>query len=76
MKNLTLRIHEGVLQKARVIASQQSTSVNELVRDYLNTLVTQDERRRQARQDIISLSRKSKAHIGAARVSRDSLYDR
>ena len=44
MKNLTLRIEEGLLNKARQVASEQSTSVNALVREFLNDLVRQKSR--------------------------------
>jgi predicted HicB family RNase H-like nuclease len=41
MKNLTLRPEEDILAKAREIASERTTSVNALVREYLNDLVRQ-----------------------------------
>jgi hypothetical protein len=42
MTNLTLSIQEDLLKRARIRALEQDTSVNALVRDYLERLVARD----------------------------------
>jgi len=39
MSNLTLSINDDLLKRARIHALEQDTSVNALVRDYLENLV-------------------------------------
>ena len=40
--NITLSIDEKVVAKARSIASRRGTSLNQMVRDYLNQLTQQE----------------------------------
>ena len=76
MKNLTLRIDEKKLSAARRIAVECSTSVNALVREYLDHLIQQESRCESARRDLVALCGESKAEIGAATWRRESLYNR
>lgn len=76
MKNLTLRIEEDVLAKARQIASEQTTSVNALIREYLSDLVRQKSRQEIARKELSQLCRESKAMIGNRIWTRDELHAR
>lgn len=75
MKNLTLRIEDSTLDRAREIAHAQSTSVNALVRDFLGTLVQQETRKEQARKELIQLCMESDAKVGKVRWTREELYD-
>ncbi len=76
MKNLTLRIDEDILAKARQIASEHTTSVNALIREYLNHLVRQKSRQEVARKELSALCRESTAMIGSRTWTRDELHDR
>ena len=76
MKNLTLRIEEDILVKARQIASEHTTSVNALIREYLNDLVRQKSRQEIARKELSELCRESTAMIGNRTWTRDDLHDR
>ncbi len=76
MKNLTMRVDEGVLAKAREVAAEQSTSVNALVRDFLEDLTRRESRKQSARRDILELCRQSKASVGKRVWKRDELYER
>ncbi len=76
MKNLTLRIEEDILTKARQIASEHTTSVNALIREYLNDLVRQKSRQEVARKELSALCRESTAMIGKRTWTRDELHDR
>ena len=42
--NLTLSIDDALLKKARLAALERDTTVNALVRSYLQSLVEQDQR--------------------------------
>ena len=76
MKNITLSVDEGTLDKARVVAAQRKTTVNALVRDYLTELATADERAEQGRRRLLELIDKSTAELGPDyKWNRDALYE-
>ena len=76
-KNLTLTIDDDVLRKARKIAIDRDTSVNELVRQYLSKLV-QDEKVRKASSlaELEELFRASRVSLGGRTWTRDELHER
>ena len=76
MKNITLRLDEDRLNKARKIAADQSTSVNALIRKFLDELIAQESRAEIARRELVSLCEKSTAASGDSSWTRESLYDR
>ncbi len=45
MTNLTLNIDENLLRKARILALEQGTSVNALVRTFIESMVDESSRR-------------------------------
>ena len=75
-QNVTLVIEEDLLLAARKIALDQRTSVNQLVREYLATLIDQPSRRRLARARLGGVFEKGLVGVGDRNWSRDSLYDR
>ena len=76
MKNLTLRIDEMLLDKARRIAMEQGTSVNSLIRDYLEQYVQANDRRELARKNILEMCEKWTVDSGGRKWTREELYDR
>jgi len=76
MKNLTLSVNEADLKAARRVALENDTSVNAIIRKYLEQIAQGEDRVTNARRQILALSRKSKAEIGAQSLRREDLYDR
>jgi len=76
MKNITLSVDENVLSAARQYAAARSTSINQLVRDYLTEVAQHEDRARKARRRIRSLSNRSTARIGRASWTREDLHER
>jgi hypothetical protein len=76
MKNLTLRVDEATLDRARKLAASRDTSVNDLVRGFLDDFVRQQDRREIARKELLELFRNSKADSGGRTWSRDELHER
>ena len=76
MKNITLSVDEEVLSAVRKHAAEHSTSVNQLVRDYLGEIALRENRARTARRRLRALSNKSTAKIGRASWTRDQLHER
>jgi antitoxin component of RelBE/YafQ-DinJ toxin-antitoxin module len=76
MKNLTMRVDEEVLARAREVAAEQSTSVNALVRGFLEDLALRENRKEAARREILDLCDHSRARAGKRTWTRDELYER
>ncbi len=71
MKNITLAIDDEVLVKARVVAAQKKTTVNAMVRDFLSEITSRDEKRDEARKQLLQLMDKSEG-----RMAPDWKFDR
>ena len=76
MRNVTLAIDEAVLREARRIAAERSTSLNAMIREYLEQITERESKSRQARRRIVELCRDSTAEVGNATWSRDDLHER
>jgi hypothetical protein len=77
MKNITLAIDETVLAKVRRAAAKRDTTVNALVRDYLQKFSEQEDRSAKARQGLLELSQRSTWDPGPDwKWSREDTYDR
>jgi hypothetical protein len=75
-QNLTLVVEEHLLLAARKIALDRRTSVNQLVREYLTTLVDESSRRRLARARLVQAFETGLVEVGDRTWSRDDLYER
>jgi hypothetical protein len=76
MKNVTIAIDEATLREARRIAADRSTSLNALIREFLDGLTLRESQSRTARRRIAQLCRDSKAEVGARTWTRDDLHGR
>jgi len=77
MTNLTLSIDEELLKRARIRALEQDTSVNALVRDYLEALAGQAKPRDGIRA-VLKLSEDSRSGSGpeGRTWTREGIYER
>lgn len=73
MKNVTLSVDEAVLRTVRLYAAERGSTVNALVREFLNGLAGKEDR---ARRRIAELSARSTARIGSRTWTREDLHDR
>ena len=76
MPNLTLAIDDNLLLEARRLALDRRTSVNQLVRDYLATLVSEQHARQTARSRLKAALRQSVVEVGPKSLKREDLYAR
>ena len=76
MKNVTIALDEATLREARRIAAERSTSLNNLIREFLERLTRRESQSRTARLRIAQLCRDSKAEVGERRWTRDELHER
>lgn len=76
MANITLKIDEELLQKARRLAVRKKTSINAIVRKRIEEFVSGDLRREAAVKGLEAFYRQSKARVGAKTWTRDELHER
>lgn len=74
MKNLTLSVDSSVLEKAREAARRRGTSVNALIREYLDELAGVRQRRA-AVERLRLLWAEGGGHSGGRKISRDEAYE-
>ena len=77
MANLTITVDDEVLRRARIRALEQGTSVNALLREYLEAFARSSPLRR-AVAEFLDLARASKSGSGpkGRTWSRDDAHDR
>lgn len=76
IKNLTLSVDDQVLATVRQHAAETETSVNAMVREFLQGVADKKDRARRARQRIRELSEDSQGRVGERTWSRDELHAR
>lgn len=74
-KNITLAIDEGLLDKARVLAAMRRTTVNAMVRDFLQRAVDAEVGQDTITRELLKLSRRSTADLGDVRPMPSRLTD-
>ena len=75
-RNITLSVEDSVLKEVRRIAVEQDTTVNGLVRRYLQELAGQEKSRAKARRDLFKLLPKMTAKVGRIDWRREELHAR
>jgi hypothetical protein len=76
MTNLTISIDEKVLQDARIRALKQGTSVNLLLREYLEAYAAQEETHLRLRKFLeIAKNSKAASRSGERAWKRSDLYE-
>lgn len=75
MKTLTISIEEHTLSKAHQIAEARYTSVNALVVEFLEQLVTHKSRKEEPREALLQFCENPSAINGARNWSREEIYD-
>jgi len=74
-RNITLAIDDALLDKVRVLAAMKRTSVNEMVRGFLTSMVQQEQSKDEAREALLKLIDESRGRMGDWRPGkRDEIY--
>ncbi len=76
MTNVTLSIDEEALKQARVLALQQGTSLNALIREYLESYIGRNQRYLQVTERILRQAEQSRFDSGKRKCTREELYER
>ncbi len=77
MANLTIAVDDDVLQRARIRALEQGTSVNALLRDYLVSFADSSATR-EALGVVVAMARRARSSSGEGgrTWTRDELHER
>lgn len=76
MANLTITVDDDVLEKARLRALEQGTSVNAVLREYLGRYAGAASAHEQAVEELIRLAQAARAGRGRRRWTRADLHER
>jgi len=76
MGNLTISTDNEVLKKARLRAIQEGTSVNAVLRKFMETYAGVRNEQSRAAHDLLTLAKASKAGSGGHSWTRDELHER
>jgi hypothetical protein len=76
MANLTITVDDEILRRARMRALEQGTSVNSLLRGYLESFAAASASWQRATEEILRLSTQAESARGDRRWTRDELHDR
>jgi hypothetical protein len=75
MKNVTIALDDRLIREARRIAVERSTSLNAMIREFLEELTEHESRAAKARTRIVRLCRASRAEVGRS-APREELHER
>ena len=73
-QNLTISVDEDLLQRARALARKQGTSLNALLRGYLENLVGEQPGEAVA-DELLMLMQDHGGRSGGRKIRRDELYE-
>jgi len=76
MANVTFKIDDQLLDKARRLANQRKTSLNAIVRERIEAFVSSDRRRELALQGLEDFFERSQAIVGPKTWTREDLHER
>ncbi len=73
--NLTLSIDERIVKQARKVAQAQGKSLNQLIRDYLQSMATQGDAERDI-EELRELSTRGQGRSAGWRFDREEIHAR
>lgn len=76
MSNLTVVIDDEVLKRARIRATELGTSVNAMVREFLESFSAATADRQRATRELLRMSEAVMSKRGGRRWTREELHDR
>ena len=76
MGNLTITIDEESLKRARIRALEEGTSVNSLLRAFLESYAGVRREQKKAVQEILTISNRAQSRRGDQAWTRDELHER
>lgn len=76
MANLTIAVDDDLLKRARLRAVELGSSVNAVIREYLEAFADLHGSREEAIRSFQALADRAESGSGGRRIRRDELYER
>lgn len=76
MANLTISVEDDVLKQARIKAIEQGTSINAILREYLEAFAGVRQKQEEAIRDLLQLSQSAKSRLSGHKWIRNELHER
>ena len=76
MGNITLKLDDDLLAKAKKLAFERNISVNAIVREKLKEFVQLDQKKRDVLKGLESFYKRTNAVIGSVSWNRDEIHER
>ena len=76
MANVTITVDDKLLRRARIRAAELGTSVNAVLRAYMEAWTGAADEPRRAVEALLSASKRSRSSSGGRRWTRDELHER
>ena len=76
LANITLKIDDDILKKARLIAAEKKTSINAIIKERIEEFISQDLKKDTALKGLDSFFKRSKARIGNKTWTRSDIHER
>jgi ubiquinone biosynthesis protein UbiJ len=76
MSNITLSVPDELLQQARVVAAKRKTTVNAMVRAFIEEVAQTETALERRRARLRELSENSTGEVGPITWTRDELHER
>lgn len=76
MTNVTLSIDEENLRQARILALQEGTSLNAVIREFVKDYVAENRRYQQLTGHILQQAERSQFSSGGCKWTREELHER
>jgi post-segregation antitoxin (ccd killing protein) len=76
MSNLTITVEDDLLRRARQKATEEGTSINAAIRDFLEEWTARRQTYRRAAADFVRIVDEAGAGSGGRNWTRDDLYER
>ena len=76
MANVTLSIDEENLRQARILALQEGTSLNAVIREFVKEYITDHKHYQQTTRRILQQAEQSRYNSGGRKWTREELHER
>ena len=76
MANITLKIDDDLIKKARYLAAEKKTSINAIIKKNIEDFVSQDMKKEAALKGLESFFIRCKSKVGTKTWTRDQIHER
>jgi predicted transcriptional regulator len=76
MANITLKVDDDLIKKARYLAAEKKTSINAIIREKIEEFISQDLKKEAALKGLDSFFIRCRSRVGTKTWTRDQVHER